>query len=208
MRRPSVPYSHVGLLDEALRHVDRAVDLNPNNTMARFRIGVYTAWQGRFEDALAVLKTVPSDVSRFLVERVKAEVYIQIGRMDKARTIVDSYLASHPSDEGGSLTSVRALLLAKGAQTREADRAIARAIELGDGFGHFHHTAYNIAATYAALGAADDAVTWLETAADDGFPCYTYFERDPNLDSLRRHPRFVALMSVIQRQWGRFRAMA
>ena len=144
-------YSHVGLLDEAQSHVARAIDLNPNNTMARFRVGVYAAWQCRFEEALAVLKTVPADVSPFLVDRVRAEVYVQLGRPDKARPIIDDYLARHPNDEGGSLTSVRALLLAKAGETREARRTIARAIELGTDFGHFHHTAYNIAATYAAL---------------------------------------------------------
>ena len=105
----SLVYSHVGLLDEARSHVDRAIDLNPNNTMARFRVGVYAAWQCRFEDALAVLKTVPSDVSPVLVDRVRAEVYVQLGRPDKARPIIDGYLARHPNDEGGSLTSVRAL---------------------------------------------------------------------------------------------------
>jgi hypothetical protein len=59
-------YSHVGLLDEARSHVGHAIDLNPNNTIARFRVGVYAAWQCRFEDALAVLKTEPSDVSPLL----------------------------------------------------------------------------------------------------------------------------------------------
>lgn len=98
----SMVYSHVGLLDEAQKHVGRAIDLNPNNMMARFRVGVYTAWECRFEDALAVLKTVPSDVSPFLVDRVKAEVYVQLGRLDKARGIVDAYLANHPRDEGGA----------------------------------------------------------------------------------------------------------
>ena len=85
----SMVYSHVGLLDEAQSHVARAIDLNPNNTMARFRVGVYTAWQCRFEDALAVLKTVPADVSPFLVDRIRAEVYVQLGRPDKARPIID-----------------------------------------------------------------------------------------------------------------------
>jgi DNA-binding winged helix-turn-helix (wHTH) protein/Flp pilus assembly protein TadD len=203
----SMVYSHVGLLDEAQGHVARAVDLNPSNTMARFRVGTYTAWQCRFEDALAVLKTVPSDVSPFLVERVKAEVLVQLGRLDKARAITDAYLVKHPNDEGGSLTGVRALLLAKTGETREAERTIARAIELGTGFGHFHHTAYNIAATYAALQQPDEAVHWVEAAADDGFPCYTYFERDPNLDTLRGSPRFVHLMRLLRRQWNHFKQL-
>jgi DNA-binding winged helix-turn-helix (wHTH) protein/tetratricopeptide (TPR) repeat protein len=200
----SMVYSHVGLLDAALAHVERAIELNPNNTMARFRVGTYAAWQCRFEDALAVLKTVPSDVSPFLVDRVSAEVYIQLGRLDKAAAIVDAYLAGHPNDEGGSLTSVRGLLLATAGESGRAESAIARAIELGAGFGHFHHTAYNIAAAYAALQKPDAAVAWLEATADDGFPCYPYFERDPNLDSLRRYPRFVELMSLLRKRWMRF----
>jgi DNA-binding winged helix-turn-helix (wHTH) protein/tetratricopeptide (TPR) repeat protein len=204
----SMVYAHVGLLDEALALVERAIELNPNNTMARFRVGVYTAWQCRFEDALAVLKTVPSDVSPFLVDRVRAEVYVQLGRLEKAGAIVDGYLAGHPNDAGGSLTSVKALLLAKTGETRAAAHAIGRAIELGTGYGHFHHTAYNIAATYAALQQPDDAVTWLEATADDGFPCYPCFERDPNLDSLRQHRRFVELMSLLRKRWTRFRQTA
>ena len=204
----SMVYSHVGLLEEARSHVGQAIDLNPNNTMARFRVGVYMAWQCRFEDALAVLKTVPSDVSPFLVDRIRAEVYVQLGRLDKARPIIDGFLAGHPTDEGGSLTGVRALLLAKAGEAREARTMIARAIELGTGFGHFHHTAYNIAATYAALQEPDEAVEWIEAAADDGFPCYPYFERDPNLDGLRGYPRFVDLMSQLQKQWKHFKQMA
>jgi len=201
----SMVYSHVGLMDEARRHVARAIDLNPNNTMARFRVGVYAAWQCRFEEALDVLKTVPSEVSPLLVERVRAEVYIQLGRLDKARPIIDDYLARYPNDEGGSLTSVRALLSAKRGDSHAARRDIARSIELGTGFGHFHHTAHNLAAVFAALQQPDDAVTWLEAAADDGFPCYPYFERDPNLDPLRNSPRFAELMSALRRRWRQFR---
>jgi DNA-binding winged helix-turn-helix (wHTH) protein/Tfp pilus assembly protein PilF len=203
----SMVYSHVGLLEEAQRHVARAIELNPNNTMARFRVGVYAAWQCRFEDALAVLKTVPPDVSPFLVDRVRAEVCIQLGRLDRARAIVEAYLAAHPNDDGGSLTSVRALLLARQGEMRAAKGAIARAIELGTGYGHFHHTAYNIAATYAALHEADEAVHWAEAAADDGFPCYPCFARDPNFDSLREHRRFVDLMSQLHKGWRGFKAL-
>jgi DNA-binding winged helix-turn-helix (wHTH) protein/tetratricopeptide (TPR) repeat protein len=203
----SMVYSHVGLLDDALKHVRRAIELNPNNTMARFRVAVYTAWQCRFDDALAVLKTVPPDVSPFLVDRIRAEVYVQLGRLDTAAAIVDAYLDRHPVDEGGSLTSVRALLLAKAGKRDEAYGTIARAVELGQGFGHFHHTAYNIAAAHAALQEPDKAIGWLEAAGDDGFPCYPCFAGDPNLDALRSQPRFAKLMSRLQEQWMRFQEL-
>ena len=203
----SMVYAHVGLLDEAQAHVARAVDVNPNNTMARYRVGVYTAWQGRFEAALAVLKTVPSEVSPMLIDRVRAEVLVQLGRHDAAQVLVDRYLTEHPTDEGGSLTSVRALLLGKARKKKEAERTIAQAVELGSGFGHFHHTAYNVASTYAALHEFDKAVRWLEAAADDGFPCYSGFKRDPNLDPLRGHGRFIELMAVLHAQWRRFKRL-
>ncbi len=203
----SMVYSHVGLLEEAQAHVRRAIDLNPNNTMARFRVAVYTAWQCRFGEALAVLKTVPSDVSPFLVDRGRAEVHLQLGHTDRAWAISNAFLAAHPDDEGGSLTSVRAVLLARAGDTRQATKTIARALELGTGFGHFHHTAYNIAAAYAALGDPQNAVAWLEAAADDGFPCYPYFEQDPCLDSLRGYRRFIDFMGVLHDRWRGFKAM-
>lgn len=200
----SMVYSHVGLLDQAQEHVRTAIDINPNNTMARFRIGVYTAWQCRFSEALAILKTVPSDVSPMLVDRSRAEVLVQIGLLDHARAVVDEYLSRYPSDEGGSFTSVRALLLAKEGRSQETAELVARAIRIGRDFGHFHHAAYNIASAWAALNRPDDAVKWLAAAADDGFPCYPYFERDPNLASLRNHPQFTALLATLRQQCQRF----
>ena len=204
----SMVYSHVGLLDQAEEHVLTAVDINPNNTMARFRVGVYTAWQCRFDEALAILKTVPRDVSPMLIDRVRAEVLVQMGRLADARIVVDEYLSRHPRDEGGSFTSVSALLLAKAGNSRRAEEMVAHAITIGKDFGHFHHSAYNIASAWAALKRPDEAVKWLESTADDGFPCYPYFEADPNLESVRGHPHFIALMSTLRQRWQRFKRIA
>ncbi len=82
-----------------------------------------------------------------------------------------------------------ALLLAKEGMARETQEMIAARFRIGKDFGHLHHTAYNIASAWAALDRPDEAVKWLEAAADDGFPCHPYFEADPNLESLRRYPR-------------------
>ena len=201
----SMVLAHVGLLDEAQAHVRAALRLNPNNTMARFRVGVYAAWQCRFEDALATFKTVPSAASPMLIDRSRAEVLVQLGRTAEARAIVDAHLAAHPVDEGGSFTSVAALLLALEGREHRADEAIAHAVAIGQGYGHFHHTAYNIAAALAALRRADEAIAWLEAATDDGFPCLPLFAGDPNLQPLRAHPRFATLLANLQRRREAFR---
>ncbi|MFL6467883.1 MAG: winged helix-turn-helix domain-containing protein [Pyrinomonadaceae bacterium] len=201
----SLVYSHIGLLDEAEQNVKRALEINPNNTLARFRAGVYRTYKGKFDEAIAVFKTIPRDFTPLLVDRCMAEALIEAGRLQEANLLADAYLAAYPKDEGGSFTSVKALLLAKKGRSDEAEQAIARAEEIGRGYGHFHHTAYNIASAYAALNRPDEAVRWLENAADNGFPNYQYFAIDPNLDSLRRSQKFIEFMSKLRIQWERFK---
>jgi hypothetical protein len=52
----------------------------------------------------------------------------------------------------------------------------------------------------AQLGEADEALRWLHTAAATGFACLPWFERDPLLDPLRRHPRFAELLEHVRAQ--------
>lgn len=199
----SLVYSHIGLEDEALRSVRKALEINPNNTLARFRVGVYLQYQGKFEEAISVFKTIPREHTPLLMDRSLAETLIQAGRVQDAEPIVDDYLQRFPQDEGGSFTSVKALILAKQAKHEEAEAMIRKSSEIGSGFGHFHHSAYNIASAYAAMNRPDEAVRWLEIAVDGGFPNYTYFQLDPNLESLRKHPHFVAFMTKVEMQWER-----
>jgi tetratricopeptide (TPR) repeat protein len=205
--RLSMVYSHIGFLDEAQRELKTALALNPNNTPARFRASVYDYYQGKYEEALATLKTVPSDVSRALVSRVTADTLLHLGRTTEAEALVEDYLRSYPEDEGGNVTSVKAILLAKAGKEKEAQKFIERAIEIGQGFGHFHHTAYNIATAYAIMNKPDEALRWLQNAADDGFPCYSYFEIDHDLDNLRKDPRFIDFMTKGKIHMDRYRAI-
>jgi len=206
--RLAIIYSHIGLLNEALTEAKKAVEINPNNTFARFRVGAINAYQGKYEDAMAVFKTVPPELSPALVKRNVADVLVHLNHLDEANSIVDNYLEAYPQDEGGNVTSVKALILAKSGKNDEAEAMIARAIEVGKGFGHFHHTAYNIASAYAVMNKCDEAMRWLQDAADDGFPNYPYFEIDHNLDNLRSDPRFVEFMSKGKIQLEKYRKLA
>ena len=53
----------------------------------------------------------------------------------------------------------------------------------------------------------EEAITWLESAANDGFPCYVLFETDHNLDNLRQHPRFQALLTKLKQQWEYYKGV-
>jgi tetratricopeptide (TPR) repeat protein len=155
-----------------------------------------------------VFTTIPSDFTPIIIDRTIAEALIQAGRPEEAEAIADENLRKFPQDEGGSFTSVKALLLAKAGKVKEAQDAIRRAAEIGQGYGHFHHTAYNIASAYAAMNRPEEAVKWLETTAETGFPNYPYFTIDPNLANIRNHPRFVEFMNRLRPQWERFKTLA
>jgi tetratricopeptide (TPR) repeat protein len=204
--RLAVVYFHIGLFDKAHEELEKTLAINPNNTLGRFRLGIVYAYRGRYEEALATFKTVPLDASPASVDRNIADVLFRLGRIEESAAVVNDFLKKYPTDEGGNVTSINAMLLAKAGRASEAEEAIQRAIEIGRGFGHFHHTAYNIAAAYSLLNRPDEAVRWLTVAADDGFPCYPYFQNDRVLDNIRNNPAFTGFMVKLEEQWKKYNA--
>ncbi|HJS50901.1 MAG TPA: tetratricopeptide repeat protein [Pyrinomonadaceae bacterium] len=204
--RLALVYFHIGLLDKAKDELDKTMAINPNNTLGRFRFGIVDSYRGRYEEALAAFKTVPRDANPSIVDRNVAEVLFRLGRTEESAAVVEDYFKKYPTDEGGNVTSVKAMLLAQAGKEIEAEETIRRAIEIGQGFGHFHHTASTIGSAYALLNKPDEAVKWLTIAADDGFPCYPYFENDRTLDTIRQDPAFVAFMTKLKAQFEKYNA--
>jgi tetratricopeptide (TPR) repeat protein len=194
-------YLHVGLLDEVKLEIDTALKINPGNTLARFRYGVIDLYKGDYERAYSFFNTTSLDKNPTLWGFQMATVQFRLGRVDEATRMVDEALAGSPNDEGGVWNSVRAMILAKAGNRAGAEAAITQAIKFGEPFGHFHHTAYNIASAYALLGERAKAVRWLQDAADDGFPCYPLFATDTQLDNLRGDAAFTALMTRLKAEW-------
>ena len=197
-------YLHVGLLDDGWAELEKALAINPGNTLARYRFGVIHMCRGEYEDALGIFKSTPLENNPSLWTSQMTTALFRLGRIEEADEMIDAFLKKYPKDEGGAVTSVSAMILAKAGDARGAEDAIARSIAAGRNYGHFHHTAYNIASAYALLNRPAEAVKWLEETADDGFPCYPLFESDRHLDSLRTDPRFIAFMTRVRRQWQNY----
>src|SRR6185436_10798992 len=191
----AVVLSHIGLVDEALAELDQALATNPANNLARFRVGETLLFKGKYEEALAALRNVPADANPSLVGHQLVLTLFDLGRKEEAAATLDKFLKDYPEDNRGLFTSLQAMFAAADGQPRVAEEKIKLAIERGKGFGHFHQTAYHIACAYALMNRQDEAILWLESAADSGFPCYVLFATDHNLDSLRQHPRFQQFMA-------------
>ncbi|MGZ4886987.1 MAG: TPR end-of-group domain-containing protein, partial [Candidatus Aminicenantales bacterium] len=53
---------------------------------------------------------------------------------------------------------------------------------------------YNVGCIFSLAGEAEMAINLLERAVERGLTHRGWFEHDSNLDPLRRHPRFKALL--------------
>ncbi len=121
--------------------------------------------------------------------------------------MLEQLLRDYPQDRGGLFTSGQAVLAASAGQERMAEDKIKSAIERGKGFGHFHHTAYNIASAYALMNKPEQAIKWLEVTAEDGFPCYPLFASDANLDTIRQNPKFQSFLSAQKQEWEYYKSL-
>ena len=158
--------------------------------------------QGKPEEALSVWHTVSEGFKPSVVASHRAWALADLGRTAEAGEVISGALREEPSDPGGLLTGMQALLSALRGDRTSAESAIHRASKArAKDVGTFHHTAYWIACAYARMNAAEKAVQWLEETVNTGFPCYPLFLRDPNLNSLRKDPQFMTFMEQLRRQW-------
>jgi hypothetical protein len=84
----------------------------------------------------------------------------------------------------------------------DAERSISRAIEVGHDRGHFHHALCYIASARVLMGEVSTGIEELRRGAEDGFPCYPWFEIDPCLATIRDNPRFMKLISDLKSRWS------
>ena len=197
-------FNHIGLLDKAAEEIQKAVGLDPFNTGARFRVGVNLLYQSRYEESLMAFR----DAQRFfpaLWGFQTSFALFQLGRLPEAKERVAEFMRKDPEDRGGLLASLQALFAAAEGSPRKAEEWIQKALTKEEGYAHFHHTAYVLGSAYARMNEPGLALRYLEQAADDGFPCYTLFEKEANLDSLRSNPRFADFMTKQKKQWEYFK---
>jgi serine/threonine protein kinase/Flp pilus assembly protein TadD len=197
-------YLHIGLLDKGWQEIQKALAINPGNSLARYRLGVIDMCRGKYEEAFEIFHSTPLEESPSMLASYTSTALFRLDRKEEASVIIEQFLKDYPKDEGGLVTSVKAMILAKAGKQREAEDLMQRAVEIGRGYAHFHHTSYNMASAYALMNQPEPAIKWLQVTADEGFPCYPLFEGDANLDNLRKDPRFISFMANQKQQWERF----
>ena len=183
---------HTGLLDEAVEVQRRALEIDPGDTFAETHLGLARYLQGRYPEALELTERVLRQKPAPWGEYQRGLCELRLGRPDAATKSLERGSRQFP---GHVLSmSLRGVIAGVEGDTARAKEQIELIVRNRKSFGHYHHAQYDVACIYALLGEKEKALEWLAESSDNGFPCYSFFERDPLLDSIRREDRFGAIV--------------
>jgi len=181
---------------EAVTHFQEAIRLDPQIFEARYFYGRALFQQGRFADAARMFEDAARVREDYQARFFAAQSYQAQGDTSEADAgyrrafdVARRHLELNPDDP------------------RAATMCAVSACRIGmkdEGLGWARHAVnadpqdagvrYNVACLYALEGEADEAIAHLEAAFAVGFANREWIARDPDLDSLRSHPRFEALL--------------
>ena len=185
-------YAHCGLEDLAARELQHASEIDPTSESLRgehpllyWLAGRYDEW---FDEYRKQFGRDP-DEDGFLIWYLMGK-----GRLDDAQKTFEEIARRTPDEP--YLVRQKAMLDARLGKFSEAEseiQAALRATPIQNP--NYHHVTYYVASIYAMQGKSSDAVIWLRKTAQTGFPNYTLFERDHNLDRIREAPEFIQFLA-------------
>lgn len=189
-------YYHNGYMEEALIEMEKGQNLHGTDVIEPIRIDALVAlFSGSFAPARARLEEVSRLSSQSIGDTYLALAYVYSGSVDRGVAMLQSLAYHRSASTAARASAALAGVLASQHHAAAARQHIGRVLK---GAYRDHHVAYSLGAAYGQLGDIDEAERWLRTAADTGFPCLTFFERDPLLDPLRRREGFATLLAYVR----------
>lgn len=174
----------LGRFDEALALRRRVVDKDPLNPSARLMLGTDAFSAGRLQEAVAAFQKALE------LNPGNAVAHASLGRVYLAQSRVEEALAEAQRETlpGWRLQGLALAYHALG-KKKESDAALTELTA------RFHlDMAFQIAEMYGFRGETDQALRWLERAYAQRDAGLTAIKGDPFLRSVKRDPRYVALL--------------
>ena len=189
-------YYHNGFMEEARIEMERGRTLRGADQLEPLRIDALVAmFSGRFAAARGRLEEVSRLTSQPIGDTYLALAYYYTGSTERAQSMLEALAGSRSASTATRAGAALAGILAAQGQPAIARRHLDRVLS---GSYRDHHVAYSVGAAYAQLGEDDKAVQWLRTAADTGFACLPFYERDPLLGGLQRGEHFSGLREYVR----------
>lgn len=190
--------SLLGRADEADQSFRRATALAPGLRDAWYYYARFLFSAGRYaESAKAYEEAARRDPDDYDSLALQAMPYHRVGDETKARDsqrralqAADRVLRNRPDDVRALYLSSLAMIL-----LGDLDGGMGRLDQAVALRPHDFAVLYNAACGYARAGAAEKALDMLDRAVDTGRGFRPWLEHDPDLDSLRAHPRFARILA-------------
>ncbi len=197
----AVALSLSGRDEQAVAAFETAIRLDPNLFEAHYFFARHCFARGELEKAVTLyeqaMEVRPDDYQSPLLV---AQIYHDLQKPEFARQsrrrgieIAEEHLKWSPDDARAVYMAANGLAaLGERERAREwADRALSMRPEEP-------MTLYNVGCVYSMLGHSGEAIECLERCVRNGLSQKGWFEHDNNLDPLRRHPRFKALLKKLK----------
>ncbi|NIO48491.1 MAG: protein kinase [Candidatus Aminicenantes bacterium] len=180
--------SAMGRLEEAIKEIKTARDLDPLAPEITANVGVVLYFARKYDQALEehkkAIELYPEYIGNYTRE---AEVYTALGRYEEALASLQRY----EEITGAELITRKAYNYAKWGKKKEAEKLLKKIIEESE---KTYISSTSIARIYGVLGDFDQAFSLLEKAYSKRDHDLQYLKVHPTLDSLRSDPRFKTLL--------------
>jgi tetratricopeptide (TPR) repeat protein len=186
LNEATILLQYLGRLQPALVVLEWTVTRDPANPVARYNLGYQYMCAGRFDSALASLRTA----LRLSPGMVVAHTIVALSLLHQGHPEEALAAAQQEPEQGYRLCAVTMILHALG-RVAESDAALAEAIEKYAG-----DSAYNIANVLAYRGEIDRAFEWLDKAVEHD-PGIVEILGPPEFSSLHDDPRWLPFLRRI-----------
>ena len=173
--------------DEAIRQIDRALELDPLCLGIQYNAGWVYLSLGRYDKALHFAqRALEIDPSSAPAHGTLAVAYQTKGLYAQA---IDEFREAQKLRGSYSPYAVEVAHVYALAGEKNRARSLLSSLLADGGWGTA--APYSFAVTYAALGDKDKAFSWLKRSIDDHSCTVTEINTDRSLDFLRTDPRFL-----------------
>lgn len=177
---------------------EKAIELDPKLFEAHYYYARACFVQGKLEKAIkhfdAAHRTRPEDYQTPLLT---GQIYDSLAQPEKAAAVrregvevAERHLKFHPHDTRALYMAANGLVVLGEKEKGLEWLQLALSLEPDDGM-----LLYNAGCIYALAELQEEALTCLERTVAGGLTQREWYEHDSNLDSLRTHPRFEALLA-------------
>jgi len=201
--KPDYPTAHqwysamlaaMGRFDEAHAEAQRAHELEPFSLTINSDVGRHLYYARQFDQAIATHRKSLEMDRTFTRGHVElGSVLAQVGKHDEALSEFQQAL----SLEEDSLNALIGLGYTYALSGKKA-QAIGVIEQLKKLSGQRYISPYHFAVIYIPLGEREQALSHLEKAADERFNLMVFLKVEPQFESLRSEPRFVALTQRLE----------